>query len=166
MPGGSQHVLGPAADGLVVLTVALILAATPYLLRRRFRDEPWYLTGYAIAYGLICLMAYLLPRLWTGQFGRSVFLEPIFLGLVLLGLVLFCLQGGVPATLYASSDLQSALVGSFLATNFLLVYLMGLNGETDPMLLYPFLAPVFALIVAVPMVAELGFTAVWRVVPV
>ncbi|UPW00225.1 hypothetical protein M0R88_17150 [Halorussus gelatinilyticus] len=157
MPGSPDPVLGSDALTLAVAcALAALVAAAPYGFRGSLPRPAVLAVGGGAVYACLCLAVWALARLVTVGLPAAAVERPATLAVVLLlnGFVI-ALQVAIPYYAYARWRFVAPLAGAFAATVAVLVLFLNVNGETDPVGLYPFVfGPPLVVAICVLALAE------------
>ncbi|NEU57138.1 hypothetical protein [Halorussus sp. MSC15.2] len=159
MPGSPDPVLGSDALTLgVACFFAALAAAAPYWFPAPRPRPATFAVGGGAVYAASCLAVWAVARLATVGLPSAASEQPATLGVVLaLNAVVIALQVAIPYYVYARWRFVAPLAGAFAATVAVLVLFLNVNGETDPVGLYPFVfGPPLVVATCILALAEFG----------
>lgn len=162
MPGGVDPTFGSRlADAFVSAGLASLLVTALYIFRGAAESPEQFAAVSAAGYVLSCAGVYLVPRYLLDAFVSGVFSGQYLAWVAVFVLPLLAVQGGIPAYLYAEREYVSALAGLVAATALTFWVLLSTGGESDVLVVYPFvLFPVAAGIVAASIAADVAVRTV------
>ncbi|WP_276282020.1 hypothetical protein [Halorussus caseinilyticus] len=159
MPGTPDPVLGSDALTLAVASaVGALVATLPYGFRESLPRPAVLAIGGGAAYATFCLAVWAGARLATVGLPSAALDQPGTFAVVLtLNFLVVGLQVAIPYYCYAGWRFVAPLAGAFAGTVVVLFLFLGVNGETDPIALYPLVfGPPVVVAICILALAEFG----------